>query len=95
MKLLIVDDDPDYARMLQQYLRYDIDAEISAVASGEAAITLIMAESFDLIVCDYNTSGMNGHDVFRDWQAMRSPGQFILWTNEDLTNLPPFNDPST
>lgn len=59
-KILIVDDDQDFLRMLEMSLQLNPDYHIVAVKDGDAAMTQIQQQSFDLLMIDYNLPGTNG-----------------------------------
>lgn len=93
MKVLIVDDYPDYAVLLTTLLGSRVEADTTAVQSGKLALEELRTKKFDLMVCDFSMPDMNGHEVF---QAMQSEGlrcPFLLYTNEDLCDLPNFIGP--
>lgn len=59
-KILIVDDDPDFLRMLEMSLQLNPDYHIVTVKDGDTALTQIQEQSFDLLLIDYNLPGTNG-----------------------------------
>lgn len=59
-KILIVDDDKDFLRMLEMSLELNPAYHIVAVKDGDAALTQIQEQSFDLLMIDYNLPGTNG-----------------------------------
>jgi len=64
-KLLIVEDDPDVARMLQDHLEYSLSAESRVADSADEAIRLDMEEPCELILIDYLLPDMDGAEVAR------------------------------
>lgn len=66
IKVLVVDDSPDAAKLVEGYLNRIEDAQFQVIAasSGEAAIQEVMTnKSIDVIVMDYFLPGMNGLEV--------------------------------
>lgn len=63
-KVLVVDDDKVILNMLRKALiQNDIDANV--IDSGEAALSLLQQQSYDLILLDINMKGMNGFEVIK------------------------------
>ena len=70
-RILIVDDDKTALDMMVQALQPFY--EVSAAASGSAALRLLSRESLpDLILLDIDMPGMNGYDVLRSLQQSDS-----------------------
>ena len=61
MKILIVDDDPAYAKMVRTWLK-DI-YQISIVTAGMQAITFLMKNKVDLILLDYEMPVVDGPQI--------------------------------
>ena len=61
-KILIVDDDPVYAKMVREWLsdRY----QVSMVTAGMQAITFLAKNKIDLILLDYEMPIVDGPQVF-------------------------------
>ncbi len=61
-KILIVDDDPVYAKMVREWLsdRY----QVSMVTAGMQAITFLATNKIDLILLDYEMPIVDGPQVF-------------------------------
>ncbi len=68
MRLLIVDDDPDFRRFLELGLSDD-DVSVTTAGSGEEALQALAAVPpghFDLIVLDVQMPGVSGWDLLYD-----------------------------
>jgi PAS domain S-box-containing protein len=65
MRILLVDDDPMLADLIQKFLEREEEIEIEATRSGSEALEKISHEKFDAIVLDYELPGMNGIDLLR------------------------------
>ncbi len=67
-RILIVDDDPGVARVLERAL----DAhEVSMVQSGREAIERCQIEDYDLILCDLMMPDLTGMDVYAELKELR------------------------
>lgn len=61
-KILIVDDDPAYAKMVREWLK-DL-YNVNVVVAGMQAITFLMKNRVDLILLDYEMPIVDGPQVF-------------------------------
>lgn len=59
--LLIVDDEPDVAELLESVLEDDFDCTVST--DPVAALELIASKSFDIVVTDLKMPGVSGAEV--------------------------------
>jgi DNA-binding response OmpR family regulator len=75
MKILIVEDDPQVARLLSRLLANE-GCEVRATGSAEEAIRLAGLECFQLIITDINLPGMNGFEAI--YGLKRAGGAPIL-----------------
>ena len=62
-KILIVDDDPTYAKMVREWLKEDY--QVSVVVSGMQAISFLTKNMVDLILLDYEMPITNGPQVLQ------------------------------
>ncbi len=76
-RLLIVDDEPDMLRLLTRSVGQDLDCEVAAAGSGQEALALFEAESFDLALLDIRMPGMDGLQLLEALQA-RQPGFTVV-----------------
>mgnify|MGYP003879136683 CR=1 FL=1 len=67
-RILIVDDDPDYVRLLGAMLQ-DEGYEISMAYDGQESIERIRAECPDIVLLDLMMPGMDGFDVLEALKA--------------------------
>ncbi|MCB1761202.1 MAG: response regulator transcription factor [Gammaproteobacteria bacterium] len=63
--VLIIEDDPDIARLVQMHLR-DIDCEAEIAVDGEQGCSRFSERRFDLVVLDLMLPGRDGIDVCRE-----------------------------
>jgi len=73
--ILIVDDDPDYAKMVKSWINEDYTVNI--VTSGTQAIKYISKKKVDLILLDYEMPIVDGPQVFE-----------MIKSEEDSKNIP-------
>ena len=78
-EVLIVDDDADMRELIETALK-PLDYAVTTCTSGEAALELIQAKEFDVLVSDHHMSGMNGVELCRKARAARSNLAVILLT---------------
>lgn len=65
IKLLIVDDEPDFLHVLRSYFPCGV-YEIQGVTSGEAAMSVLEQTQYDVVVTDMAMPGMSGLDLLRE-----------------------------
>ncbi|OGR02302.1 MAG: hypothetical protein A2511_03565 [Deltaproteobacteria bacterium RIFOXYD12_FULL_50_9] len=86
--ILIVDDNPDIAFMLQEKLRHFIGGEIRIAHSGETCFAAIRQHKPDLILLDICMPVTDGYEVCRllksDPQTTAVPVIFLSATYNDL-----------
>ena len=62
-RLLLIDDDPDVLRILEQILKSNGYALQSTTVVGEA-LRLLREEHFDAVLCDFWMPGFSGKDFY-------------------------------
>ncbi|MCR5486267.1 MAG: response regulator [Lachnospiraceae bacterium] len=62
-RLLIVDDDPSYAKMIREWIKTDFQIDI--VTAGMQAITFLLKNEVDLILLDYEMPVVDGPQVLQ------------------------------
>jgi CheY-like chemotaxis protein len=68
--ILVVDDDPDIARMLVRMLsRLVPTAHVHAVLSGAQALDVLQAQRTDVVLTDLQMPGMDGTQVLQSVKA--------------------------
>ena len=70
-KILVVEDDPDIAALLQMHLA-ELDAEVSVASRGDEGWAAFKQGAFDLVVLDLMLPGMDGLSICREIRA--TPG---------------------
>ena len=82
--VLVVDDDPDYLKIITGWLKYNFKAE--GVRSGEEALKYLEVVRPDIILLDYEMPDMDGYQVFdqirKNPLTYRIPVIFLTGNNE-------------
>jgi len=88
-KLLIVDDEESIREIVQEGLSAR-GMDVESAGSSEEALNLLAANSFELVLCDFNLPGLNGEQLFERVRAETrgSIPRFVFMTGDLL-------DPST
>ena len=88
IRIMIVDDHPNTARMLARVLsKFDEDVDILTASSGEDAIERIGDEGLDILITDYMMPGMNGLELIEKLSTNQKPTHTILITAYDTPAL--------
>lgn len=76
-KVIVVDDNPDIAKVMAMLLRLK-GHEVETAESGPEAIDLALSTRPDVIFCDVGLPGMSGHEVARALRAEPSMAGTVL-----------------
>jgi two-component system response regulator HydG len=79
-KILIVDDDPYFNKMLSAFLKRN-DFEVTSVFTSMSALEYLTKESPHLILTDFILPDMDGLDLIKKVKEKRPDQLFILMTN--------------
>lgn len=86
MKILVIDDNRDFAETLADILKINgHDAEVSF--SGEAAAALFDRKKYDLAFIDVKLPGKNGVDFFLEIKKNIPYCRFVLMTGYSVQEL--------
>jgi two-component system, OmpR family, response regulator len=84
MRILVVEDEPRMAALLQQGLSEESHV-VSVVGDGREAVRLIKSSRFDLIILDIMLPGMDGLNVARRVRAAGNQTPILMLTARDRT----------
>ncbi len=66
VNILLVEDHPDQAHVVERVLRrYQSDWEVTVATSGSACLERLAIGTFPIVILDYNLPGMDGLEVLR------------------------------
>lgn len=82
MRILLVEDEPNAARMLAKGLREEAYA-VDVAGDGERALELAYLNDYDLIILDVMLPGKDGFDVCRDLRTAGSAVPVMMLTARD------------
>ena len=83
--ILIVDDEPEVASLIGELLEAD-GHKVTIAGNGAAALALVRADDYDVIISDVRMPEMDGPGLYREVQRIR-PGlcrRFIFATGDGL-----------
>lgn len=73
LRVLVVDDEPEIRRYVEQALRLAIpNVSVTTASSGEAALETLGRQSFDVVLCDQRMGSMDGVTLLQH-VARRAP----------------------
>ena len=79
LKILIVDDDEDYAHSLQEFIGLE-GYEADVALTGEAGIRAVREKEYDQILLDVVLPDMNGAEGMRAIRVINGEAHIILMT---------------
>ncbi|QYF93675.1 response regulator transcription factor [Massilia sp. PAMC28688] len=84
MRVLLVEDDPMIGRSVQQALR---EASYAAdwVEDGPAALTALLADTYDMVLLDLGLPGLDGMEVLQRLRARANPVPVLVISARDST----------
>jgi two-component system copper resistance phosphate regulon response regulator CusR len=82
MRILLVEDEPDAARMLAKGLREQTFA-VDVAADGESALEQAEINDYDLVILDVLLPGKDGFEVCREMRAAGSATPILMLTARD------------
>ncbi|MCB1882217.1 MAG: response regulator, partial [Gammaproteobacteria bacterium] len=78
-RILIIEDDPDIARLVQMHVR-DIDCEADLAADGIEGVSRFRSGNYDLVVLDLMLPGKDGISVCRELRSGESYVPILMLT---------------
>ncbi len=82
-RILIVDDDEDFLRLLSEYMQ-SVGFEHEVAASVQQARSCLEKFDYEVVISDFNMPGETGHDLFRHICSAYPQTKFALMTGHDL-----------
>ena len=83
VRVLHVDDEPDFAELAAEFMRREDDGlAIETETDPEAALERLEGEAFDCVVSDYDMPTLTGLDLLREVRVERPDLPFILFTGK-------------
>ncbi len=89
MRILAVEDEPEYLEMLQDVMK-SLGHTITLAAGGEEALAILDRQPIDVIISDVAMPGMDGlkfHSLVRDRKEHRNTPFIFLTGVDDLTAI--------
>ena len=90
IRVIHVDDDPDFAEVTATFLEREDDRfSVATATSAEEAIDRLAADGFDCVVSDYEMPGEDGIDLLETVREREGDLPFILFTgkgNEEIAS---------
>jgi DNA-binding response OmpR family regulator len=83
-RILVVDNEPGLAELLRAYLELE-GHQVSAVATGEAAMALLAERPFDVLLTDLRMPEMSGWELARGARRIRPELPVVIvsgWSDE-------------
>ncbi len=80
MKLLVIDDDPAFNKMLTSFLLKK-EYDVKSAHSPNSALELLKENTFDLVLTDFKLPGMNGIQLMQEIKKQYNNIPVILITN--------------
>ncbi len=86
-RILVVDDEPMNAKMVQFILKDETMYQVSTVNSGQAAIDFLKENPIDLIFLDIEMPGMNGFETLEKIQEFADYPVVFMTANKELESI--------
>jgi len=83
LKILIVDDDPEFAEGLALTLEI-AGHEVELASTGEAALKTLKRRDFDVTLLDYRMPGMDGVDSYMQIRKFKPDAKVIMMTAHEV-----------
>lgn len=84
-RVLIADDEPHMARVIELFLRRE-GYEVESVPNGKAALDSILKQPPDVLITDVNMPGMSGQALCMELQERLPERVFMIVIMTSMTN---------
>lgn len=81
-KVLIVEDDPIFAKMLVEHLERELYT-VECADNGNRALDILFVTDFDLIIMDWTLPGRSGVEVIGEYRAAGGKAPVLMLTAKD------------
>lgn len=81
-RMLVVDDDIDFARMLRTLLEDEFSARVTTVGDCASARLALSGSTFDVVTMDYELPDGNGVDVMEELVAVTNHPPVVMVTGK-------------
>ena len=82
LRMLVVDDDPDLRRSLHQQFT-DEDFKVETAEDGEAALQMLSACDYDIVLLDLKMPRMDGATLLGEMKKLRKHPRVVILTIVD------------
>jgi len=79
-KVLLIEDDPNYANLITRWFQSERNYEVVVVGDGITASQMVEAESWNLVISDVNLPGMDGIELVRHFKSEAPQMPILLIT---------------
>lgn len=86
-RLLVVDDEADFLRLLKRSLSKDLGCEVLTASSGESALQILEDEPVDVVLVDMKMPGMDGLEVLDRLRTMHPWVTAVMMTAHGCVEL--------
>jgi len=80
-KILLVEDDPELAKLVKNWLSLE-HHNVESVDDGEEALTRLKISTYDLVVLDWNLPKLSGVEVLRQFRAIGANTPVLMLTGK-------------
>ena len=85
VRILLIDDDPEFCSLLNDYLELN-SINLTCAHDGQSGLDILDRRAFDLILLDMFLPDINGLDVLRRIRRMQSPPVVMLSAHNEETD---------
>ncbi len=83
-RVLLIDDDKNYAELAVRFLREGCIGSIDGVNSGKEALACLEANEYDVILCDHRMPEMDGIELLKEIRSRGIHVPFVMMTGEGM-----------
>src|SRR5271157_235842 len=87
IRVLHVDDEPDFLKLVKQFLEIEGPFRVDTAASAEEATEKMKKESYDAIVSDYYMPGKDGLEFLKELRQEGNAIPFIILTGRGMEEV--------